>query len=310
MRQDSTENRDPAPKKVRRHKVRRHKVRRARGRSRPVLNEIARIIAVGLALLAGLVRRAYRGLRFLVRRAGVTRATTAASIPGGGRLLDIAALSVAADLLLLAEWWRRSTPSAGLPALIGLAAGVVGVGLSAWLLRDRTWPRFLLSAVEFGRLGGVTLLALTSATGLAVGVVIGLGLLERSLWTVSAPPGHRSATASAAARYVGALLVPVALTILLGLLLGGRWALLLAQAALLVALIVALTLPPAGTPKAKPPKQRPPSAPIPSPAEPVEPTEPTEPTGPTGPTGSAAPDGSYHLYRPTSMNGSPPPDTP
>jgi hypothetical protein len=250
-----------------------------------VLNEIVRIVAVGLTLLAGLVRRAYRGLRFLVRRAATIRAATASIVPGGGRLLDVAALSVAADLLLVAEWWRRSAPPAGLPALIGLVVGLVGIGVAGWLLRGRTWPRFVLAVVEFGRLGCVLLLALTSATEVAVGGIIALGLIERSLWTVAVTPGHRKTTALAAIGYVGALLVPVALVVLAALALGGLWAPLLAQVALLAALIVALTLPPAGTPKAKPPKQR------------IDPTEPTEPTE------SAAPDGSYHLYRPTSMNG-------
>jgi hypothetical protein len=278
-----------------------------------VVNEFGRLIALGLSLLARLIRRAWRGLRFLVRRAALTRAATASAVPGGGRLLDVAALSVAADLLMLAEWWRRSAPPAGLAAGIGLAVGVLAMGLTAWLLRGRTWTRLVLAGVEAGRLGCATLLAFappvlasTSSANLAVGGVIALGLAERALWTVSVTPGHRATTASAGARYVASLLVPIALAVLAGLAVGGLWALLLAQVALLGALIVALTLPPAGTRKAKPPKQRTRPAAKPSAEPPAGPAaEPAVEPAPTADSGESA----YHLYRPNSLDGpsTPPP---
>jgi hypothetical protein len=263
-----------------------------------MVNELGRLIALGLSLLAGLIRRAWRGLRFLVRRAAQIRASTASTVPGGGRLLDVAALSLAADLLMLAEWWRRSAPPAGLTAGIGSAVGVLAVIGTAWLLRGRTWTRLVLAGVEAGRLGCATLLAFappmlagTASANLAIGGVIALGLAERALWTLAGPPGHRTATASAAVRYVAALLVPIALTVLAGLAFGGLWMLLLAQVALLVALSVALTLPPAGTPEAKPPKQRKPQRPTPE--------QRTEPEPATAPDSG---EGAYHLYRPTTLD--------
>lgn len=282
-----------------------------------MVNEFGRLIALGLSLLARLIRRAWRGLRFLVRRAALTRTSTASAVPGGGRLLDIAALSVAADLLMLAEWWRRSAPPAGLAAGIGLALGVLATCLTAWLLRGRTWPRLVLAGVEAGRLGCATMLAFapsvlasTSSANLAVGGVIALGLAERALWTVSVTPGHRGTTASAGARYVASLLVPIALAVLAGLAFGGLWALLLAQVALLSALIIALTLPPAGTREAKPPKQRKP------PKRRKEPTpeQRTEPVAlpvaePEPAAESDSGESAYHLYRPNSLDGpsTPPP---
>ncbi|MEV0267658.1 hypothetical protein AB0H43_02680 [Hamadaea sp. NPDC050747] len=278
-----------------------------------MLNEIARIVAVGLALLGRLVRRAFRGLRYLVLLAASIRTTTASAVPGGARLLNIALFSVAADLLLLAEWWRRSTPPAGAPALIGLVLGLLAVGAAAWLLRDRTWSRFVLAAVELARLVAILLVALNLVTETAAAALLTLGLVERALWTVAATPGHRSAIASAAARYVGALLVPVALIVLVALVVGGLFAPLLAQVALLLALILALTLPSAGTPNAKPPRQRPVPKSQPKPQRKPPKSQPKaepEPAEPAASTSSAEPDGSYHLYRPSSMNGRPPTDPP
>ncbi|MCP2326347.1 hypothetical protein HDA40_004854 [Hamadaea flava] len=273
-----------------------------------MLNEIARIIAVGLALLGRLIRRAFRGLRFLVLLAASIRTTTASAVPGSGRLLNIALYSTAADLLLLAEWWRRSAPAPGVLALIGLILGLAACGAVGWLLHDRTWSRFVLAAVELGRLLAVLLVALNLTPETAPAALIAFGLVERALWTVSGTPGHRAATASAAARYVGALLVPVALVVLAALVVGGLFAPLLAQVALLVALIAALLLPAAGTPKARPPKQRP--APQrkqqPPPKQQAQPKSKSQPKSQPEPAEPDSPDGSYHVYRPSSLNTRPP----
>ncbi|NUT36094.1 MAG: hypothetical protein HOV79_23810 [Hamadaea sp.] len=283
-----------------------------------MINELGRILTLAVTLIAGVLRRAFRGLRFLVRRAAQIRTASASANPGSGRLLDVAALSVVADLLMLAEWWRRSAPPAGFAGLLGLVIGLVVVGLAVGLLRAFSGARFVLAGIEAARLGCAALLAFapatfasTSSANLAVGGVIAFGLAERAFWALSAAPGRRRPVAAAAARYVIALLIPAALAVLAGLALGGLWALLLAQVALFAAMIVALALPSGGTPKAadavspvkkqrprraKPaPKAEVPPEPLPAPRE--------EPD---------AGEGGYHLYRPSSMNGpgDPPPPPP
>src|SRR5262245_23775484 len=98
-----------------------------------MLQELGRILAALVLLVARALGRAYHGLVYLVRRARLTRAQTAAAVPRGGRLLDIAALSVAADIFVLVEWWRRDTGPVAVPAIIGLVAGVLGaVGIAVY----------------------------------------------------------------------------------------------------------------------------------------------------------------------------------
>jgi hypothetical protein len=272
-----------------------------------MLNEIGRILAVVVLLVARLVGRAWRGLTLLVRAAARTRSATASSVPSGGRMLDVAALSVAADLLVVAEWWRRSTPPEGLAAVLGLGGGVVASTAAAVFLRRTGAPRLLLAGAEILRLGCVLAFAFvptivvaggTADTALgsaAIGGLVGLALVERTLWTLCvrglAPrPGP---AIGAAARYAGLLFVPMVLMAVVGLIVGGPAALLMAQVALLAAVVQALLLAPAAKPK-----------PVAAKAEPPPPTQTVDLQGDAPATGEVP----YHLYRPSSLD--PPDGTP
>ncbi|WP_034590884.1 hypothetical protein [Hamadaea tsunoensis] len=221
-----------------------------------MIQEIGRALAVLVMLIARLLGRAWRALNFLVRHAVRTRAATASTVTTGGRLLDLAVLSFLADLLVVVEWWRRSTLPAARPAVIGLAVGVLLAVAAGVFLRDRAATRFLLAGSEMVRLGCVSAIAFaptvvvvggTSNTALgsaAAGALIGLMIVERTLWTlcVRALAPQAGIAVAAAARYAVLLLVPMLLIVIVTLVAGGLTALLLAQVALLAAFCVALAV--------------------------------------------------------------------
>jgi hypothetical protein len=250
-----------------------------------MVNEIGRIIAAVVLVVARVLGRAYHGLFFLVRRARRTRSAASAAASRSGRLLDVAILSVAADLLLLAEWWRRSAPFATVAVGIGLGIAVLAGTAAILWLRGRPPLRYFLAATEAVRLGCVAALAFVPELGTAaVAGLVAFGLLDRILWALLAT----KAQAGSAAAYIGFLVVPVVLVGLVALALDGLVALLLAQVALLIALGLSFAL---GTPTPRPAK---PAGEQPKPAgEQTLPHQREEPE----------PDETYHLYRPSSLNG-------
>jgi hypothetical protein len=254
-----------------------------------MLQELGRIVAALVLLVARAIGRAYQGLRYLVRRAGQTRSATSAAAPRGGRLLDIAALSVAADIFVLVEWWRRDSGPVAVAALIGLGAGVLVAAAIGVLLRGPV-VQYALAGTEALRLAAVFAYAFAAPTvvtggtsdpalgAVALGSIIALGLAERALWVVAA-----QGRVGRAARYLGFLLPAVLLLALVALIVGGIVALILAQLALLAAMCLAFVI---STPPPRPP--RPPRTPKEPPAQRTVPDP-------------DSPEGSYHLYRPNSL---------
>jgi len=257
-----------------------------------MLQELGRILAALVLLIARAIGRAYQGFRFLVRRAGQTRTATQSAVPRGGRLLDIAALSVAADIFVFVEWWRRDAGSVALAALIGLCAGIAGAAAIGLLLRGPI-VQYALAGTEALRLAAVFAYAFSAPTvvtggpsdpalgAIAIGALIAFGLAERALWAVATARRFGDA-----ARYTGFLLPPILALALVALLFGGIIALVLAQIALFVAMCLAFVI---TTPPPRPAKSpKPPEPPVQRPA--IEPDSPD------------SPDGSYHLYRPNSLH--------
>jgi hypothetical protein len=266
-----------------------------------MLQELGRILAALVLLIARAIGRAYQGLRYLVRRARQTRAETSSAMSRAGRLLDIAALSLAADVFVFVEWWRRDSGPVAVAALIGLCLGVLGAAAVGVLLRGPV-VQYALAGTEALRLTAVFAYAFaapTMVTGgtsdpalgrIALAAIIALALVERSLWTVAARNRFTDA-----ARYIGFLLPPILLLALLALIVGGIFALVLAQLALFVAMCLAfvITAPPPRPPRpVRPPKDpKPPKAVAPTLEMPAQ-RETPEPD---------SPDGSYTLYRPNSL---------
>lgn len=258
-----------------------------------MVNELGRIIAAVVLLLARAIGRVWQALRFLIRRARQTRSATSAAVPKGGRLLDIAALSLAADLFVLLEWWRRDLPSVSTAALIGFGAGTLAAVAVTVLLRGPI-VQYALAGVEVLRLASVFAFAFAAPTvvnggtsdpalgAVAIGCVIAFAVLERGLWGIAA-----TGRVGDGVRYVGFLLPLMLLLGLIALILNGLVALSLAEVALLIAmgLTFAIKAPPARPLKEpkppKPPKNQPPAQ-----------REAPDPD---------SPEGSYHLYRPNSL---------
>ncbi len=264
-----------------------------------MLQELGRISAALVLLIARAIGRAYKGLSHLVRRARQTRAQTSAAVPRSGRLLDIAALSVAADLFVLVEWWRRDTGPVAVAGIVGLCVGVVAAAAVAILLRGPI-VQYALAGTEALRLAAVFAFAFAAPTAVTGGTsdpalgriglaaVIALALVERALWAVAT--GNQ---AGDAARYVLLLLPPILLLALFALIVGGIFALVLAQLALFVAMCLAFVI---TTPPPRPPK--PPKQTVPS--QHALPSQQTPP--PTVEIEPDSPDGTYHIYKPTSLD--------
>jgi hypothetical protein len=255
-----------------------------------MLQELGRILAALVLLTARAIGRAYQGLRYLVRRARQTRSATTAAAPKSGRLLDIAALSVAASVFFLAEMWRRDgDPLFTVPFLIGLCVGAVGAAAIAFLLRGPI-VQYALAGAEALRLAAVVAYAFSAPTmvaggwsdrvlgPIAVGAFVALAVIERALWGVAAPGRSK-----AAGRYFGFLLIPILLLMVLGLIVGGLVLLIMAQVALFAAMCLAFVI---ETPAPRVPRPSMPSK-VPAQREAPEPD---------------SPDGSYHLYRPNSLS--------
>lgn len=271
-----------------------------------MVQELGRILAALVLLIARAIGRAYHGLSFLVRRARQTRLEAASAVPRGGRLLDIAALSVAADLFVFAEWWRRDAGPVAVPALIGLCAGAL-CALGTAVYARGPIVQYALAGTEALRLMAVFAFAFAAPTAItggtanqalgAVGLgwLVGLAFVERSLWAVAA----RNRVGDAV-RYVGYLLAPILLLGLVALILDGIVALVLAQLALFIAMCLAfvITTPP---PRAKPLR-------APKPPKAIDPTLPMPVQRETPAPDS--PDGSYTLYRPNSLSEPPPESKP
>jgi hypothetical protein len=264
-----------------------------------MLQELGRIIAVLVLLIARALGRAYQGLRFLVRRAKQTRSATAMAVPRGGRLLDIAALSVTADILVLVEWWRRDAGSVASAALIGLCLGALGAAAIGVFLRGPV-VQYALAGTEALRLAAVVAYAFAAPTvvaggttepawgAFAIGAIIALAITERALWVVAA-----HGRSGDAVRYTAFLLLPILLLALVALILDGLVALILAQVALLTVMCLAFVI---STPAARPPKPpKPPKTPKPPKELPAEPPAQRTEVDPD------SPEGSYHLYRPNSL---------
>jgi hypothetical protein len=263
-----------------------------------MLQELGRILAALVLLVARAIGRVYHGLRYLVRRAKQTRLEAASAVPRGGRLLDIAALSVAADVFVLVEWWRRDTGPVAVPALIGLCAGALAaIGIAVYARGPVV--QYALAGTEALRLTAVFAFAFAAPTAItggtanqalgAVGLgwLIGLALVERSLWAIAA----RNRVGDGL-RYIGFLLPPILLLALLALILDSITALVMAQLALFVAMCLAFVIstpPPRPARPPKPPKAVAPTVQMPTNEPPVQ----REPD---------SPDGSYTLYRPTSLD--------
>lgn len=263
-----------------------------------MVQELGRIIAAVVLLLARAIGRVWQAFRFLVRQARQTRSATSATAPKGGRLLDIAALSVAADLFVLLEWWRRDMPSVLNVALIGFGAGVLAAVAITIVLRGPV-VQYALAGVEALRLAGVVAFAFAAPTvvsggtsdpalgAVAIGCLIAFAVIERALWAIAA-----TGRLGDAVRYIGFLLPPILLLGLIALVLNGLVALILAQVALLTAMVLAFVI---STPPARPPRT--PKAPKP----PKSTKPPKEPPAQREAADVAEPDGSYHLYRPNSL---------
>lgn len=284
-----------------------------------MLQEVGRVLTAIVALIVAVAGRVWRGMQWLVRHARATRAVTAQGTPRLGRLLDLAALSAAADVLILAELWRRGLPpGSGWAALVGVFAAVaIGVALH---LTPRNLTRIAWSGLTLIRIIALAVLALappvflvSGGTGssrflatLAVATLAAMVLVDRHAWAVSmrtlVAPLMRGRFVAGTLSYV-AYTVPWAIVLaLLTLMFGGLWPLILAETVLLALAIIVLTLPaPTVVTQPKPlAAKRPERRALPT--QPLSPTEVLPPVG-TQPidAGSAEPEG-YTVYRPSTLD--------
>lgn len=263
-----------------------------------MLQELGRIIAALVLLIARAIGRAFHGLRYLVRRAGQTRSATSATAPKSGLLLDIAVLSMAATVFFLAEMWRRDFGPILIPVLAGLGAGIVGAIAIAVLLRGPA-VKYALAGSQALRLAGVLAYAFAAPNAvaggtssstmgaIAIGWFFAFAVIERALWGIAAPKRLRDATA-----YFVFLAVPVLLVAVVGLFFGGVVLLILAQLSLFAAICMTFAIAAPAPREPRPPK---PAKMKPQPAEESPPPAQRAAIEPD------SPDGSYHVYRPTSM---------
>jgi len=271
-----------------------------------VLQELGRLLSALAAVLVTLAGRFWRGMQWLVRHARATRSVTAQGTPRLGRLLDLAALSAAADVLVLTELWRRGAPPGlGWAALIGVGAALV-LGAGA-LATPRHVVRYAWSGLTLVRIVAIATFVLVPPavsfgvgtpwflSTLAAATLIMTMLVDRQLWTIVTrglvAPTYRAGFVGGTLRYV-ALTVPFAvLAGFLSLVVGGLFALVLAEVALLALAVVALTLP--APTVVVPPMPLGPRKALPSQTV-VSPTE-------ILPAASAEPEG-FTVYRPTSLD--------
>jgi hypothetical protein len=271
-----------------------------------MIHELGRILAALVLLIARAIGRAFHGLRYLVRRARQTRTATSATAPKTGLLLDIAALSLAANVFFLAEMWRREFGPLLVPVAIGLGSGIVGAVAIAVFLRGPA-VKYALAGSEALRLAGAVAYAVSAPAAVtggtsdarlgafAIGWFFAFGVIERALWGVVAPKRLRDATA-----YFVFLLIPILLLAVVTLFFGGVLTLILAQIALFAAMCISFAVDAPAPREPKPPKPSRPPRQSPQPQPIAE--APVQRAAPD----PDSPDGSYHVYRPTSLNGQPP----
>ncbi|MBB5871336.1 hypothetical protein F4553_004715 [Allocatelliglobosispora scoriae] len=287
-----------------------------------MLQEIGRIITAIAALLVAMAGRVWRGMQWLVRHALAARVVTANGVPRLGRLLDLAALSVAADLLFLAELWRRGSPvGSGWASLFGALAAVAICG--ALYFTQRSLIRLTWAALTILRVIALAVLALAPPVflvgggsgsskffgALAVAVLVAMLLVDRFSWVLT----MRSLLApTTRGRFVAGTLSYVAYTMpwaiglaLIALMIGGLWPLTIAEVLLVAVAIIVLTLPgPTVDDEPRPPVVKQPTRKS-LPTQPVAPQQPIAPTEILPPVGAHPGDAEaegYSVYRPSTLD--------
>ena len=260
--------------------------------------------------------RVWRAMQWLVRHALAARVVTANGVPRLGRLLDLAALSVAADLLFLAELWRRGVPvGSGWAALFGaLAAVAISVAL---YFTHRNLTRLTWAGLTILRVIALAALALAPPVflvgggsgpsrffgALAIATLVAMLLVDRFAWVLSMrslqAPTTRGRFVAGALSYVAYTVPWAAVLALLALAIGGLWPLMIAEILLVAVAIIVLTLPaPTVTSEPKPFIVKRPERKALS-AQAVAPTEVLPPVG--AHPGDAEAEG-YSVYRPSTLD--------